>query len=130
MRSSTMKRESSDASESDLPEEKWLVAFRNPSSRKHPDGDVFVRQFYAPGYYEAYDTVISHAEKTGLEVMWFREKRTCEPFLNKTFPQLESICIYCNKKFNHLEPIPCSVRSCTRTFCSRECMTAHLAMKH
>ena len=118
------------SAEVDLPEEKWLVAFRNPSSRKDPDGSVFVRQFYAPGYYEAYDTVITHAEKTGLEVMWFREKRSCEPFINKTFPLLESICTYCNKKFNHLEPIPCSAQSCSAMFCSHECMTGHSAMKH
>ena len=64
-------------------EEKWLVAFRNPSSKRHPDGSVFVRQFYAPGYYEAYDTVMTHAEKSSLEVLWFREKRNCEPFLNR-----------------------------------------------
>lgn len=125
-----MKRATRPASEGDLPEEKWLVAFRNPSSRKQPEGAVFVRQFYAPGYYEAYDIVISHAEKIGLEVMWFREKRSCEPFLNKTFPELESTCTYCNRRFNHSEPIPCPSDGCGASFCSRECMTGHSAMRH
>ena len=114
----------------EMPPEKWLVALRNPASKKHPDGSVFVRQFYAPGYYEAYDTVMTHAEKMRLEVLWFREKRTCEPFLNQNFPELESICTYCNRKFNHSEPIPCSVSECNSLFCSRECISEHIKMKH
>ncbi len=114
----------------DLPAEKWLVAYRNPESRKHPAGAVFVRQFYAPGYYEAYDTVLTHAEKMKLEVLWFREKRSCEPFLNRDFPGLEAICTYCNKQFNHIEPVPCSHDSCNLEFCSRECMALHSSMRH
>ena len=110
--------------------EKWLVAFRNPASKRHPDGSVFVRQFYAPGYYEAYDTVMTHAENMRLEVLWFREKRSCEPFLNRNFPDLESICTYCNRRFNHSEPIPCAVSECAGLFCSRECLGEHSAMKH
>ncbi|HKU49416.1 MAG TPA: hypothetical protein VJP79_05670, partial [Nitrososphaera sp.] len=96
----------------DLPAEKWLVAFQNPDSKKHPAGHVFVRQFYAQGYYEAYDAVMTHAENMGLEVLWFREKRSCEPFLNRNFPELESVCTYCNRRFNHSDPIPCSVEGC------------------
>lgn len=114
----------------ELAPEKWLAAFRNPSSIKHPEGSVFVRQFYAPGYYEAYDTVMTHAEKMRLEVLWFREKRLCEPFLNQNFPELESICTYCNKRFNHSEPIPCSATECNGLFCSRECIGEHFKMKH
>ena len=110
--------------------EKWLVAFRNPESKKGPEGSVFVRQFFAPGYYKAYDTVITHAERTGLEVLWFREKRSCEPFLNRSFPGLESICTYCNRKFNHSEPIPCARGDCTGEFCSRECMDEHSKIRH
>ena len=34
--------------------EKWLVAFKNPNSKKNPSTSIFVRQFYAPGFYEAY----------------------------------------------------------------------------
>ena len=118
------------ASGDEIPAEKWLVAYRNPASKKHPGGSVFMRQFYAPGYYEAYDTVLTHAEKMNLEVLWFREKRLCEPFLNRDFPKLESVCTYCNKKFNHSEPVPCGHDGCRAEFCSRECLADHRAMRH
>ena len=118
------------AAEDEQAFEKWLVAFRNPASKRHPDGSVIVRQFYAPGYYEAYDTVMTHAEKMSLEVLWFREKRSCEPFLNRNFPDLESICTFCNKRYNHSEPIPCAVAECAGQFCSRECLAGHSEMKH
>jgi hypothetical protein len=118
------------AAEDEQAFEKWLVAFRNPASKRHPDGSVLVRQFYAPGYYEAYDTVMTHAEKMSLEVLWFREKRSCEPFLNRNFPDLESICTFCNKRYNHSEPIPCAVEECAGQFCSRECLGGHTEMKH
>jgi len=52
-----------------LPSEKWLVRFRNPNSSKSQQGSVFVRQFRAPGFYEAYDTVMTYAEKSNLEIM-------------------------------------------------------------
>ncbi|HKX81599.1 MAG TPA: hypothetical protein VJL54_05020 [Nitrososphaera sp.] len=110
--------------------EKWLVAFRNPASKRDPGGSVFVRQFFAPGYYEAYDMVITHAERNGLEVLWFREKRSCEPFLNKSFPGLESTCTYCNKKFNHSDPIPCVSDGCRSQFCSKECEGEHSRLRH
>lgn len=113
-----------------IPSEKWLVAYRNPSSKKYPEGSVFMRQFLAPGYYEAYDTVITYAEKMNLEVLWFREKRNCEPYLNQNFPELESVCTYCNKKFNHVEPVPCVQEGCAALFCSRECMSEHGALRH
>lgn len=118
------------ASEDEPPSEKWLVAYRNPASKKSPGGFVFIRQFYAPGYYEAYDTVLTYAEKMHLEVVWFREKRSCEPFLNRDFLALESICTYCNKKFNHAEPVPCFHESCSGEFCSRECMAEHKKLRH
>lgn len=118
------------ASDDDLPTEKWLVAYRNPVSKKHPGGSVYIREFYAPGFYEAYDTVMTHAENMNLEVLWFREKRSCEPFLNYEFPDLESLCTYCNKKFNDLEPIPCTHDGCKAEFCSRQCMVNHLALRH
>jgi len=118
------------ASGDEIPPEKWLVAYRNPTSKKRPGGSVFMRQFYAPGYYEAYDTVLTHAEKMNLEVLWFREKRSCESFLNRDFPELEAICTYCNKKFGHTEPVPCSQEGCIAEFCSRGCMAEHRAMRH
>jgi hypothetical protein len=118
------------ASSDELPTEKWLVAYRNPASKKHPEYSVLMRQFYAAGYYEAFDTVLTHAERMNFEVLWFREKRSCEPFLNRTFPELEATCTYCNKKFNHSEPVPCMNSCCNSEFCSRECMEDHSAMRH
>jgi hypothetical protein len=118
------------ASDEDLLEEKWLVAYRNPASKKHPGGSIFIRQFYAPGFYEAYDTVLTHAENMSLEVLWFREKHSCEDFINYEFPQLESLCTYCNKKFNDFEPLPCVYEHCKAELCSRNCLADHLAMRH
>jgi hypothetical protein len=118
------------ASDDDVPIEKWLVACRNPESKKHPGGSIFIRQFYAAGYYEAYDTVLTYAENTNTDVMWFREKRSCESLLNCDFAELESLCRYCNKKFNDLEPVPCRHEGCKAEFCSRECMADHIAMRH
>ena len=118
------------ASDDDVPVEKWLVAYRNSESKKHPGGSVFIRQFYAAGYYEAYDTVLTYAENMNMEVMWFREKRSCESLLNCDFPELESLCTYCNKKFNDLEAVPCRHEGCKAEFCSRECMEDHIAMRH
>jgi hypothetical protein len=56
------------AQDSDPPGEKWLVAFRNPSSRSRPDSSL-VREFLAPGFYEAYDIVMTFAERTNFEVL-------------------------------------------------------------
>jgi hypothetical protein len=64
----------STASDDEIPAEKWLVAYRNPISKKHPGGSIFMRQFYAQGYYEAYDTVLTHAEKMNLNSVVPREK--------------------------------------------------------
>jgi hypothetical protein len=118
------------ASEDEIPAEKWLVAYRNPASKKYPKGSTFLRQFYAPGYYEAYDLVLTHAEKMSLEVLWFKEKRLCEQFLNRDFPCLESLCTYCNKMFNHIEPVPCIHDICNSEFCSKECMMDHCRLRH
>lgn len=131
MNNKTQKR-TAVADSDDVSLEKWLVAYRNPASKKHSavGGSVFMRQFYAPGFYEAYDTVFTHAEKMNLEVLWFQEKRNCEHFLNYNFPWLESLCTYCNKKFNHAEPVPCSYDDCSAEFCSRECMADHFKLRH
>jgi hypothetical protein len=118
------------ASDDDVPVEKWLVSYRNPASKKHPGGSVFIRQFYAAGYYEAYDIVMTYAENMNMEVMWFREKHSCESLLNRDFPELESLCTYCNKKFNDLESVPCRHEGCKAEFCSRECMADHIAIRH
>jgi hypothetical protein len=118
------------ASDYDLPLEKWLVAYRNHASKKHPGGSIILRQFYAPGFYEAYDIVLTHAEKMNLELLWFREKRSCVDFINRDFPELEWPCTYCNQKFNDLEPLPCVYESCGAEFCSKNCLSGHLAVRH
>ena len=128
--SSGMSRAKRTEKDDDLPEENWLAAFRNPASTKHPGGSVFLRQFRAAGFYEAFDTVMSHAERSSLEVLWFKEKRLCEQFINKSIQQLDSRCTYCNKRFNHSEPIPCLADHCSAEFCSRECVSEHVSMRH
>ena len=124
-----MKARTGVASGEELPAEKWLVAYRNPRSKKYPGGSVLMRQFYAPGYYEAYDRVLTHAEKMNLDVLWFREKRCCESFINVNFPELEAKCTYCNRKFSK-EALPCSNEDCSAEFCSRECMVDHKVIMH
>ena len=114
-----------------LPNEKWLVRFRNPHSSRSQYGSVFVRQFRAPGFYEAYDTVLTYAEKSNLDILWFKEKRNCgEEYVNNNFLELESYCTYCNKKFNHIDPLPCINENCTAEFCSKECAESHYALRH
>lgn len=113
-----------------LPSEKWLVRFINPNSRR-PQGSAFVRQFHAPGFYEAYDTVMTYAEKSNLDILWFKEKTRCgDEYANRNFLELESYCTYCNKKFNHLDPLPCANEDCTAEFCSKECAINHHFMRH
>ena len=58
--------------------EKWLVAFKNPNSKKNPESSIFVRQFYAPGFYEAYDIVATYAEKLKLDILGLRKKGTAD----------------------------------------------------
>jgi len=114
-----------------LPSEKWLVRFRNPNSKRSAQGSVFVRQFHAPGFYEAYDTVMTYAEKLNLDILWFKEKRKCgDEYSNRSFLELESFCTYCNKRFNHLNPLPCVNEDCTAEFCSKECAKNHQVMRH
>lgn len=105
--------------------EKWLVEFRD--SR----GFSFVRQFHAPGFYEAYDAAMSYAEKLTLEILWFKEKRNCGlEYLNRNIPRLESFCTYCNKRFNHIDPLKCADINCCSEFCSRQCAQNHQDLKH
>lgn len=111
--------------------EKWLVAFIDHNSKKNIRPFVFVRQFYAPGYYEAYDTVMTYAEKSQISILWFKQKHNCGyPYLNRNYPMLESFCIYCNKKFNHIDPIPCINENCHAEFCSNTCMADHYKIRH
>ena len=111
-----------------IPSEKWLVSFKNHNNNKTK---TIIRQFYAQGYFEAYDIVRTISEKLDLEIIWFKEKRNCSDlFINKTFPILESICVYCNRIFNGNEPIPCIQEKCIHIFCSLGCRNNHYRLKH
>jgi len=114
-----------------IPSEKWLVSFKNNNNRSSVNPRVLIRQFYAQGYYEAYDIIRTYAEKLALEIIWFKEKRNCSHyFISKTFPQLESICVYCNRIFNEMEPIPCLQENCKHIFCSMNCLDNHIRLIH
>lgn len=124
------KNTSTEKSEKEIiPSEKWLVSFKNHNNKSMTQ--TIIRQFYAQGYFEAYDIVRTISEKLDLEIIWFKEKRNCSSlFINKTFPILESICIYCNKIFNGNEPIPCIQEKCIHIFCSLDCRNNHYRLKH
>lgn len=114
-----------------IPSEKWLVSFKNHNNKESINPQILIRHFYAQGYFEAYDIVRTFSEKLDLEIMWFKEKRICSSlFINKTFPLLESICVYCNRKFNSNEPIPCINEECIHVFCCINCMNKHYRLKH
>lgn len=114
-----------------IPSEKWLVSFKNNNNRSSVNPRVLIRQFYAQGYYEAYDIIRTYAEKLALEIIWFKEKRNCSYyFISKKFPQLESICVYCNRIFNEMEPIPCLQENCNHIFCSMNCLDNHIRLIH
>lgn len=114
-----------------IPSEKWLVSFKNNNNRSSVNPRVLIRQFYAQGYYEAYDIIRTYAEKLALEIIWFKEKRNCSNyFISKKFPQLESICVYCNRIFNEMEPIPCLQENCKHIFCSMNCLDNHIRLIH
>jgi hypothetical protein len=105
-----------------IPAEKWLACFRR-------GGRSFIREFMAEGYYEAYDAVLTYAEKRRAEVIWFREKRNCGHHMNKNYQALESVCTYCNAIFDG-EALPCKDDDCDKTFCSRACMQEHHNLRH
>ena len=118
-----------EAGAEDLPNEKWLVAFRDKRGTEATK-NIFIRQFFAPGFYEAYDIIFSHAERLKLEVVWFKEKRACGSLAAGNFQTLETACTYCNKKFNYQEAIPCIAESCSAEFCSRSCLDDHRKLRH
>lgn len=114
-----------------LPYEKWLAAFRNGSSSEILEEHEFLRQFHATGFYEAYDIVASFAEKSQVEILWFLEKRECgHPYVNSNYPELESLCTYCNGFFSYRDSIPCPYSQCSSIFCSKICLQDHIALKH
>ncbi|VFJ15087.1 hypothetical protein [Candidatus Nitrosocosmicus franklandus] len=113
--------------------EYWVIAFIKPRRDKRY---FTYRQFLAKGYYEAFDIVMTFAEKTSNEILWFKEKRNCgKEFQGKVIPNLESICTFCNKEFNYNEPIKCNFKGrsstmCSSEFCSLKCKEEHFYFKH
>ena len=111
-------------------EEKWIVAYIKSDALKN----ITYRQFYAAGYYEAYDRVMTFIEKTGYRILWYKEKRKCgQYFARKEIPSLEFVCTFCNNKFNDIEPIKCGFEKknvCISEFCSLNCKQEHFYYVH
>jgi hypothetical protein len=110
--------------------EKWIVSFIRLGNLKK----IYYRQFFAAGFYEAYDMVMTFVEKTNYEILWYKEKRKCEAhFANKEIPNLEFVCTFCNNEFNNNEPIKCNFESgtqCKSEFCSLHCRQEHFYLMH
>jgi hypothetical protein len=106
--------------------EKWVVALQKfPEDRK-----FFLKEFYSQGYYEAYDIVMTYAERTHTTVLWFNEKRSVGyPECNVNFPKLEFVCTYCNREFADPDPIPCTNEICLSYFCSKCCLEQHQLLR-
>ena len=111
-------------------EEKWIVAYIQSDTLKN----INYRQFYAAGFYEAYDRVMTFIEKTGYKILWYKEKRKCGLyFTKKEIPSLEFVCTFCNNKFNDIEPIKCGFENkniCISEFCSLNCKQEHFYYVH
>lgn len=111
-----------------IPYEKWVVSFADTRKSKIR---ISFREFFAQGFYEAYDTVMTYAEKQNLDVRWFKEKRNCGNIFSQfEITKLESFCTYCNRKFNDQDPVPCHHDDCNSMFCSRNCMSDHIMLLH
>jgi hypothetical protein len=111
-----------------IPYEKWIVSFVDTRKSKIR---IYFREFFAQGFYEAYDTVMTYAEKQNLDVRWFKEKRNCGNIFSQfEITKLESFCTYCNRKFNDQDPVPCHNDDCNSMFCSRNCMNDHIMLLH
>ncbi len=111
-------------------EEKWVIAFLKPNVKK-----IHYRQFFATGFYEAFDIVMTFSERTNCQILWYKEKRKCDMYFNvQIIPFLESICTFCNSKFNNIEPIKCNfeknVFKCKSEFCSIKCKQDHFYYMH
>jgi hypothetical protein len=113
-----------------IPMIKWLVAFRN----RNPHGStgiISIREFLCGGFYEAFERVQGYTEKTNVEVLWFKEKRTCdEPLINSDLLPLGYFCTFCNIEYNPEDSIPCEDLHCNSILCSRRCYKQHVELKH
>lgn len=113
-----------------IPMTKWLVAFRIRESMGSP-GTVWIREFQCGGYYDAFERVQCYAEKTNTEVLWFKEKRSCEePLAYSIQLSLGCFCTYCNVEHNIEDSIPCQELHCNSILCSRKCFKLHVQLKH
>jgi hypothetical protein len=113
-----------------IPMIKWLVAFRNRNSCGS-DGIICIREFQCGGYYDAFERVQGYAEKTNTEVLWVKEKSTCdEPLAYSNQLPLECFCTYCNVEHNTEDSIPCQELHCNSILCSRKCFEYHVQLKH
>lgn len=111
-----------------IPYEKWIVSF---SDSRKSNIKISYREFFAQGFYEAYDMVMNYAEKQSVDIRWFKEKRNCgNTFSKYDILKLESFCTFCNKRFNHQDPVPCDHDDCRSIFCSRDCMNDHVMLLH
>jgi hypothetical protein len=111
-----------------IPYEKWIVSF---SDSRKSNIKISYREFFAQGYYEAYDMVMTYAEKQRVDIRWFKEKRNCgNTFSKYDIMELESFCSFCNKRFNLQDPVPCNHDYCSSIFCSRDCMNDHVMLLH
>ncbi len=111
-------------------EEKWIIAFF-----KSFNGRIHYRQFFAAGFYEAYDRVMTFSEKTNYQILWYKEKRKCGSYFDKiSIPFLENVCTFCNGEFNNIEPIKCNfeknIFKCKSEFCSLKCKQDHFYHIH
>ncbi len=111
-------------------EEKWIISFIKVDNLRK----VYYRQFFAAGFYEAYDRVMTFVEKTNCKILWYKEKRKCGLyFANKEIPYLEFVCTFCNNRFNNIEPIKCNFENnnhCKSEFCSLYCRQEHFYYMH
>jgi hypothetical protein len=106
--------------------EKWVVALQN----RHSYRKFFLKEFYSQGYYEAYDIVMTYAERRHVTILWFKEKRAVGyPECNVNFPKLEFVCTYCNREFAEPDPIPCTEVGCSSCFCSKHCLQQHQQLR-
>ncbi len=106
--------------------ELWVVCFVR-------DGKKIIRRFWAAGYYNAFDKVLSYAERRRLDILWFKEKRYCYDLEHKqssidNAKELESFCIYCNAIVSESSIIECDI--CNAGICSYRCYKDHLFFRH
>ena len=125
-----MNNRKKDVERDELAFEKWVIMVKDYEKQQKKDPKIFIRQFMAQGYYEAYDIARSYAERSKLEIVWFKEKRLCPEYYSKYFPWLEYFCTYCNRKFNDKDPLTCNIKGCQAILCSKNCINNHIQLKH